>query len=138
MGLPAAQGTAAHNSNIAQNPDMSYSKSMAYMDSTLGYFCRRIVRATNLDGLAGLNDLISTESGINLFPNPANQNFTIQSDKGIITEVKIYSATGQLVKLASDLSANQVYIENLNLKEGLYLCSVKINGQSHTKRIIIE
>lgn len=138
LGLPAAQGTAAHNSNIAQNPDMSYTKSMAYMDSTLGYFCRRIVRATNLDGLAGLNDLISTESGINLFPNPANQNFTIQSDKGLITEVKIYSATGQLVKLASDLSANQVNIENLNLKEGLYLCSVKINGQFHTKRIIIE
>ena len=69
MGLPAAQGTAAHNSNIAQNPDMSYTKSMAYMDSTLGYFCRRIVRATNLDGLAGLNDLSNLESGINLFPN---------------------------------------------------------------------
>jgi len=55
MGLPAAQGTAAHNSNIAQNPDMSYSKSMAYIDSTLDYFCRRIVRATNLNGAIASN-----------------------------------------------------------------------------------
>ena len=55
MGLPAAQGTAAHNSNIAQNPDMSYSKSMAYIDSTLDYFCRRIVRVTNLNGAIASN-----------------------------------------------------------------------------------
>jgi hypothetical protein len=55
MGLPAAQGTAAHNSNIAQNPDMSYSKSMAYIDSTLDYFCRRIVRVTNLNGAIATN-----------------------------------------------------------------------------------
>ena len=55
MGLPAAQGTAAHNSNIAQNPDMSYSKSMAYIDTTLDYFCRRIVRVTNLNGAIATN-----------------------------------------------------------------------------------
>jgi len=48
MGLPASAGTDAHMSNIATNPNMSLAKSTAYIDTTLGYFCRRIVRATNL------------------------------------------------------------------------------------------
>lgn len=48
MGLPASAGTDAHVSNIATNPNMSLAKSTAYIDTTLGYFTRRIVRATNL------------------------------------------------------------------------------------------
>jgi len=138
MGLPAANGTAAHNSNIAQNPDMSYPKSMAYIDSTLGYFCRRIVRATNLDGLAGLNDLSNLESGINLFPNPASNNITIHSENGTIYSIKLYTTAGKLVKEEANLSSNHVNLNNLNLTEGLYLCSIEINGQSVTKRLIIR
>lgn len=138
MGLPAAQGTAAHVSNIAQNPDMSYAKSMAYIDSTLGYFCRRIVRATNLDGLAGLNDLSNIESGVQMYPNPTSNNITIHSENGAINSIKLYSTAGKLVKEEANLSSNLVSINNLNLTEGLYLCSIEINGQSVTKRLIIR
>jgi hypothetical protein len=138
MGLPAAQGTAAHNSNIAQNPDMSYAKSMAYIDSTLGYFCRRIVRATNLDGLASLNDLSNLESGINMYPNPTSNNITIHSENGTINSIKLYSTAGKLVKEEANLSSKLVNLNNLNLTEGLYLCSIEINGQSVTKRLIIR
>jgi len=135
MGLPAANGTAAHVSNIAQNPDMSYPKSMAYIDSTLGYFCRRIVRAT---GLAGLNYLSNIESGINMYPNPTSNNITIHSENGTINSIKLYSTAGKLVKEEANLSSNHVNLNNLNLTEGLYLCSIEINGQSVTKRLIIR
>ena len=131
----AAQGTAAHNSNIAQNPDMSYPKSMAYIDSTLGYFCRRIVRAT---GLAGLNDLSNLESGINMYPNPTSNNITIHSENGTINSIKLFTTAGKLVKEEANLSSKLVSINNLNLTEGLYLCSIEINGQSVTKRLIIR
>jgi len=137
MGLPAAQGTVAHNSNIAQNPDMSYPKSMAYIDSTLGYFCRRIVRATNLDGL-GLNDLSNLESGVQMYPNPTSNNITIHSENGTINSIKLYTTAGKLVKEEANLSSNQVSLNNLNLTEGLYLCTIEINGQSVTKRLIIR
>jgi hypothetical protein len=138
MGLPAANGTAAHNSNIAQNPDMSYTKSMAYIDSTLGYFCRRIVRATNLDGLASLNDLSNLESGVQMYPNPTSNNITIHSENGTINSIKLYTTAGKLVKEEANLSSKLVSINNLNLTEGLYLCSIEINGQSVTKRLIIR
>ena len=138
LGLPAAQGTAAHTSSIAQNPNMSFPKAMAYIDSTLGYFCRRIVRATNLDGLANLNDLTATESGINLFPNPAGNNITIHSENGIINSIKLYTTAGKLVKEEVNLSSNHVNLNNLNLTEGLYLCSIEVNGQNITKRLMIK
>ena len=138
MGLPAAQGTAAHVSNIAQNPDMSYAKSMAYIDSTLGYFCRRIVRATNLDGLAGINELPNAESGIQMYPNPTSNNITIHSENGAINSIKLYTTAGKLVKEEANLSSNRVDLNNLNLTEGLYLCSIVVNGQTTTKRLIIR
>ena len=138
LGLPATQGTQAHVTNIAQNPDMSISKSMAYMDSTLGYFCRRIVRATNLDGQTGLNDLTAIESGINLFPNPAMQNLTILSENGMINSIKMYTTAGKLVKEETNLSSNQVQLNVLNLIEGLYLCAIEVNGQIVTKRLMIK
>jgi hypothetical protein len=117
---------------------MSYAKSMAYIDSTLGYFCRRIVRATNLDGLASLNDLSNLESGINMYPNPTSNNITIHSENGTINSIKLYSTAGKLVKEEANLSSKLVNLNNLNLTEGLYLCSIEINGQSVTKRLIIR
>ena len=138
LGLPAAQGTQAHVSNIAQNPDMSIPKSMAYMDSTLGYFCRRIVRATNLDGQSGIDELTVIEAGLKIYPNPANQNVTILSENGTINSIKMYSTTGKLVKEETNLSSNQVNLNNLNLLEGFYLCSIEVNGQMFTKRLVIR
>ena len=138
LGLQAAQGTAAHVSNIAQNPDMSYAKSMAYIDSTLGYFCRRIVRATNLDGLAGINELPNAESGIQMYPNPTSNNITIHSENGAINSIKLYTTAGKLVKEEANLSSNHVNLNNLNLTEGIYLCSIVVNGQTTTKRLIIR
>jgi hypothetical protein len=104
----------------------------------LGYFCRRIVRATNLDGQTGLNDLTAIESGINLFPNPAMQNLTILSENGMINSIKMYTTAGKLVKEETNLSSNQVQLNVLNLIEGLYLCAIEVNGQIVTKRLMIK
>ncbi len=138
VGATLAEAQAAHASGLQLNPNMSIAKAMAYIDTTLGYFCRRIVRATNLDGLAGLNDLSNLESGINLFPNPASNNITIHSENGTINSIKLYTTAGKLVKEEANLSSKLVSINNLNLTEGLYLCSIEINGQSVTKRLIIR
>ena len=58
-------------------------------ESTLGYFCRRIVRATNLDGLAGINELPNAESGIQMYPNPTSNNITIHYES-------VYVETGNV------------------------------------------
>ena len=138
VGATLAQAQAAHASGLQLNPNMSIAKAMAYIDTTLGYFCRRIVRATNLDGLAGLNDLSNLESGVQMYPNPTSNNITIHSENGTINSIKLYTTAGKLVKEEANLSSNHVNLNNLNLTEGLYLCSIEINGQSVTKRLIIR
>ena len=134
-GLP--YGTLIHLNSLDQNPDMSIMKSMAYTDSTMGYFCRRIVRATNLDGLNDLDEL-NANSEVQIYPNPASEQVTIQTSKGIITAVEMYASTGELVRSELNLSSSQVNLNNLNLKEGLYLCTVHIDGQRVTKRVVIH
>lgn len=138
LGLPATQGTQAHVSNLQQNPDMSFPKATAFIDSTLGYFCRRIVRVTNLDGQSSLDELAAIEAGLNIYPNPASQNFTVISENGLIKSIKMYSATGQLVKEVTKLSTQQIELSNLTLLEGFYLCTIEVNGQAITKRLVIR
>ena len=43
QGLPASVGTDAYISSLSTNPDVSLAKASAYIDSTLGFFCPRIV-----------------------------------------------------------------------------------------------
>jgi hypothetical protein len=136
LGLPAQAGIDAHVNNIAQNPDMGPVKANAYIDSTMGYFCRRIVRATNLDGANNVDEL-STSNEVELYPNPAKDDLVIRSN-GTITAIELFSATGELVKSTNNLTSNQVHLSHLNLKEGLYLCTVHIDGQTVTKRVVIQ
>jgi xyloglucan-specific exo-beta-1,4-glucanase len=85
-----------------------------------------------------LNDLSNLESGINMYPNPTSNNITIHSENGTINSIKLFTTAGKLVKEEANLSSKLVSINNLNLTEGLYLCSIEINGQSVTKRLIIR
>jgi L-asparaginase/Glu-tRNA(Gln) amidotransferase subunit D len=78
------------------------------------------------------------EAGLKIYPNPANQNVTILSENGTINSIKMYSTTGKLVKEEINLSSNQVNLNNLNLLEGFYLCSIEVNGQMFTKRLVIR
>ena len=48
QGLPASVGTDAYMSSLATNPDVSIAKANAYIDSTLGFFCPRIVNTLML------------------------------------------------------------------------------------------
>ena len=143
LGLPAAQGTQAHVSGLQQNPDMSMAKSMAYIDSTLGYFCRRIVRATNLDGLNSINELSKTIASVQLYPNPANSNTTISMvlENEANVEMKLIDVSGKVMATKNCGSLNGAWSTNLNttsFSSGIYLVELTIDGTKVTKRLIVE
>ena len=50
QGLPDSVGTQAHLSGLQTNPNMSQAKALAYIDSTVNFFCPRIVNALMLPG----------------------------------------------------------------------------------------
>jgi len=136
LGLPAQQGIAAHQSALAQNPNMSIAKSMAYIDSTLGFFCPRIAITTGLVASVGLDE--NTSSGIELYPNPTSNTLTITAKDELIISINIYAMNGTEVYSLGEIDQNSIELNNLNLNPGIYHCTVELNSQQITKRIVIE
>ncbi|MEJ6686142.1 MAG: T9SS type A sorting domain-containing protein [Crocinitomicaceae bacterium] len=137
LGLPAGTGTGVANDALVQNPDMGPLKAFAYIDTTLGYFCRRIVRATNLDGLASI-EASETMNTLEVYPNPASNVLVFRAQEGNIQSIEIHSALGEKVRSELNLSSNMVSFSDLNLKAGLYFCSVEVDGHMFTKKVIIK
>jgi hypothetical protein len=137
LGFEAGYGTAISQNALGQNPDMSVEKSMAYVDTTLGYFCRRIVRATNLDGLSGIEE-IETANALEVYPNPATSVLIFRAKEGNINSIAIHSALGELVQSETNLSSNMVSYNDLSLKSGVYFCTVEIDGQTFNQKVIVR
>jgi hypothetical protein len=74
-------------------------------------------------------------SGVVVYPNPSNGNFTIQVPDGFIgSNAIIYNLFGQSIKAFSIDDANQ----NVNLENGVYLLQIQKGNQVFTKKIVIK
>ena len=86
--------------------------------------------------LAGINNL-SNDNSFSIYPNPSSDNITINftsASKNI--SVKIYDATGKLVKNMENLKAGESSITISELENGLYLINLQDGNNSVTKRFI--
>jgi alpha-tubulin suppressor-like RCC1 family protein len=86
-------------------------------------------QVTCTDALA-VND-IASQNKVALYPNPAKDIVTLQSAKAI-SEVKIYSVTGSIVKYISKVSDNKINVSDL--PAGVYI--VKINDSAESVKLI--
>jgi len=107
----------------------------AYPDSFLVDYVR--VYELDLVNSAFVNE--QQKQDIELFPNPANELITIslpeiQSMKEK-PEITILSSTGEVVKSFKQFS-NPLEVSVADLRQGLYLMVVRINGYSFTQKFI--
>ena len=130
-------GTQIAADGLLTNPDMGPTKSAAYIDSTLGYFCRRIVRATNLDGLNSIEEFAALNS-LEVYPNPTSNNLRIEVKDELILSINIYAMNGTEVYSLEEINQNSIELNNLNLNSGIYHCTVELDSQKITKRIVIQ
>lgn len=79
-----------------------------------------------------VSDINKTQ--VNIFPNPTSDFINIKSDEKI-KSVKLYSASGSLVKAEND---NLSRINVSNLSKGNYLISIETDSGTETKKIIIK
>jgi len=87
-------------------------------------------------------DANELEIGVNLYPNPTNNQFTMDFDLPNSSEVslEIFDAKGSVVasynlgNLPSGFQSINLNISNLS--NGLYLCNIKAGSAKFTKRII--
>lgn len=76
------------------------------------------------------------EMSFNLYPNPAGDNITIQSES-LIEEVIIYDIMGAVVS-EEETSNNSISVNISEFVSGVYFVEAKIEGQMIRKRLIKE
>ncbi len=86
---------------------------------------------TDLDiGADEYSELISSYSaiestmGTNVFPNPASEKVTIQSNEDFISEIKIYDLLGNMLSSYKDLNSARMSIDIIDWQAGIYICNI--------------
>ena len=134
QGLPASVGTDAYLSSLATNPDVSLAKANAYIDSTINFFCPRVVNALMLPGNSvGVN---TKDVLYNVYPNPTSDFVSINSSANI-EEISLYNSIGTLVKRYNP----NVFTYTIDLRElpkGVYFAEVKDTYNTHTEKIVLK
>ena len=74
-----------------------------------------------------------TAEQLEIFPNPMREFTLIKSDVKI-ERIQLYNITGELIRIISDINANEYKMHRDNLSVGTYI--IKINNSSHRRLIV--
>lgn len=72
---------------------------------------------------------------VNVFPNPANNKFSIMLENNNIDKIEIYNLLGEIIEIY-EISDVEYNIENI--KNGIYIMKIYLSGQIISKRLIIS
>jgi hypothetical protein len=86
----------------------------------------------------GIND-VASGNGINIYPNPATNQFTIYDVRFTILKVELFNSLGKLV-LSQQQNDQQQTINVSSLNPGIYFVRVSDSGDAHvtTSKLVIE
>lgn len=92
----------------------------------------------NTELINGLNETSNNEMILNLYPNPANEFITIETDKPDENIYMIANINGQMV-ISGKIKKKTFKIDISELKSGTYFIKLdKEDGKSETSKFIIE
>jgi hypothetical protein len=128
------QANAALATSLQTNPNMSMNKAMAYVDSTLGFFCPRIVNTLMLPGNSV--GIIDVKMDVNIYPNPSNDFITINSTTNI-SLISIFNNNGVLME---QFKPNR-FTYNLDLRsyaKGFYYAEISNVSSTKTEKFVLK
>ena len=94
----------------------------------------RIRIVTNV-GQMCINRFVNNNEHINIYPNPNNGSFIIESNSAKKQTVQIYDLTGKLV--LTEIINGRTTIDGSMLNEGVYSISINSDEGVITKRLVI-
>lgn len=95
------------------------------------------VTVTQDGWLTGINEtIVKVEPELNLYPNPAKQNFSVQTD-AIVKAIQITNMQGKPVKtITTDIDVEQIDIADL--PSGIYIVQLQTNQGVISKKLVVE
>jgi hypothetical protein len=95
--------------------------------------CSFNVQIDPFNGIADFHD-----SGIQIYPNPAKETFTINSDIIDIESVVIKDISGKTVYIESQLRTRKKDFDISSFSKGVYIVEIKSHQQTFNTKLIIE
>lgn len=90
------------------------------------------------DGTLGSDDNLLEASEILVYPNPASETVTIQSDRMILTGYEVIDISGKIItKRDVATPNNKILLDVANYKKGIYFVSIYENGNKLTSEKLI-
>ncbi len=116
----------------------------SYTFGTNGNYAVKIVTTTGCTHVSncyntstvGVNDYDITSDFLNVYPNPSNGNFFIQSGKDKIKSIEIYSITGQVI-LQKEIREGKNMVPVELLRGGMYILHIKTDKETYKTKIFI-
>lgn len=129
----------AHQASLASNPDMSPQKGRAYLDTVMAYLNPRIVCALQLGpcSLVSIDENDPIDAGLEVFPNPANDRFSVLSRAAAIRHYEMFDVNGRLVRTAT-VNSDRVIVERQGLEPGVYFLQLHYPEGSVIRRVVME
>lgn len=93
-----------------------------------------VATSVTVNSCAGIDEIGS--EGVFIYPNPANIDVNIVSASSMIQNIKIYDATGRLIRSISNLNSNEVKVEMADFSTGIYNFEIKTNDSLFRTRIL--
>lgn len=101
-----------------------------------GTYGRGLWASTKYGFIIGIEDVLAPEA-VALYPNPANQEFTISYPGAIEMDIRVFDVTGKLVIYQRDVDFNQQYTVDVSgLNSGIYFTRLSTGKGVVTKRFI--
>lgn len=75
---------------------------------------------------------------INIYPNPAHDQLTIENTNSLIRNIRLYDLSGKTIQKVSNINQYQITIPLPEVKQGLYFISVTCDEGVITKKVIVR
>ena len=127
-------------SSLFSNPDgHDKAHALAYIDTIQGYMNPRVMRVLEIGNWEALsvNEAEKTNNVFRIYPNPANNEVTVLSKDGNVTNVVIYDVTGRVV-YTQNANVTTLNVNVSNLPKGLYVINVSTDKGENVEKLIIE
>jgi PKD repeat protein len=122
-------------SSIETNPVHQYSLPGDYqVKLTANSACGSNEYSTEITVTTSINSIDS--QNIKIYPNPVSDKFFIQSEKELITSIKIIDITGKTFYYQQDFNSNYCTLNTSDLGSGIYFIEIKLLDKTYIEKLI--
>lgn len=110
------------------------------MDTMMAHFLPRAYIGMDLETLVSTEDVISNGAiGLEVFPNPANEGFTVQTEAGHpIRTIRVSDLNGRIVANFTNVNATTKYINRGDLPRGVYVLQLHLDEGTTARKLILD